>query len=314
MTQGGLAAAPREVEMHQDPTPLDQLALDLQELRSRAGDPSYAEIVARIAQQRRAAGAPASSRPGRTTVYDAFRTGRRRVDRGLVLEIVRALGADEAEVASWSRRCHEAVRPPAGRSPATTPTQELAPRGGARSVVLTLVLCLLANLLGRGLVDLLHLPLYLDMVGTVIAAVLLGPWWGAAVGASTNVLGTVISGPASLAFIPVNIVGALVWGYGVRHGWGRSAARFLALSMVVGVACTLVAAPIVLLVFGGYTFHAEDTLTRTVVGHVGHLGVAVFASNLITSLADKVISGFVGLAVVESLPRVDGHELESAPS
>lgn len=299
--------------MPQDPTPLDRLALDLQELRGRAGDPSYAEIVTRIGQQRRAAGAPTESRPGRTTVYDAFRTGRRRVDGALVLEIVRALGADEDEVEAWRQRCRDAVRPPDVPAPATTPTQELAPHGGARSVLLTLVLCLLANLLGRGVVDLLHLPLYLDMVGTVVAAVLLGPWWGAGVGAATNVLGSVISGPASLAFIPVNVVGALVWGYGVRHGWGRSAARFLVLSMAVGVACTLVAAPIVLLVFGGYTFlHAEDTLTRTIVGHVGHLGVAVFASNLITSLADKVISGFVGLAVVESLPRSDGRELEAA--
>lgn len=299
--------------MPQDPTPLDRLALDLQELRGRAGDPSYAEIVARIGQQRRAAGAPAESRPGRTTVYDAFRTGRRRVDAALVLEIVRALGVDDEEVEAWRKRCRDAVRPPGAPTPATTPTQELASERGAGFVVLSLVLCLLGNLLGRGLVDLLHLPLYLDMVGTAVAAVLLGPWWGAGVGAATNVLGSVISGPVSLAFIPVNIVGALVWGYGVRHGWGRSAARFLVLSMGVGVACTLVAAPIVLLVFGGYTLtHAEDSLTRTVVGHVGHLGVAVFVSNLITSLADKVISGFVGLAVVEGLPRADGHDLETA--
>ena len=304
--------------MQQDPTPLDRapldrLALDLQELRARAGDPSYAEIVARIGQQRRAAGAHASSRAGRTTVYDAFRTGRRRVDRGLVLEIVRALGADDDELAAWDRRCRDAVRPRDVPAPATTPTQELAPTVGAGSVLLTLALCLLANLLGRGLVDLLHLPLYLDMVGTVIAAVLLGPWWGAGVGASTNVLGSLISGPASLAFIPVNVAGALVWGYGVRHGWGRSAGRFLGLSATAGVACTLVAAPIVLFAFGGYTLHAEDTLTRTVVGHVGHLGVAVFASNLITSLADKVISGFIGLAVVESLPRDPRRHTNRAP-
>ena len=114
--------------------------------------------------------------------------------------------------------------------------------------------------------------------------------------------------------IPVNVVGALVWGYGVRHGWGRSAARFLALSTGVGLACTLVAAPIVLFVFGGYSLtHAEDTLTRTVVGLVGHLGLAVFASNLITSLADKVISGFIGLAVVESLPRAPERHPTPAP-
>jgi energy-coupling factor transport system substrate-specific component len=291
--------------MDQDPTPLDRVALDLQELRGRAGDPSYAEIVSRIGQQRRAAGAPGDSRPGRTTVYDAFRTGRRRIDRGLVLEIVRALGADDAEVAAWDQRCRDAVRPPGDPTPATSPSQQLAPGDGARSLVLTLVCCLLANLLGHVLVDLLRLPLYLDMVGTLVAAVLLGPWWGAAVGAGTNVLGSFLVGPASLLFTPVNIVGALIWGYGVRHGWGRSAARFLALSATVGLACTLLAAPIVLLVFGGYVLRAEDAVTSTVLGYVDHLGLAVFVSNGITSLADKVITGFVGLAVLESLARAD---------
>lgn len=63
-------------------------------------------------------------------------------------------------------------------------------------------------------------------------------------------------------------------------------ARFLALSTGVGAACTLVAAPIVL---------------------------AVFLSNLITSLADKVISGFIGLAVVESLPRAPQGHPDPAP-
>lgn len=295
-------------------TPMDRLALDLQAMRAEAGAPSYAEIVLRIGRQRRAAGV--DTRPGRTTVYDAFRTGRRRIDRDLVLEIVRSLGGDDADVAAWDQRCREAVRsmdgPPARSVPGavTTPSQQLGHVSGARRVTLVLLLSLVANLLGRGLVDALDLPLYLDMIGTVVVAVLLGPWWGAGVGASTNVLGSLISGPASLAFIPVNVVGALVWGYGVRHGWGRSSARFLVLSAGAGVACTLVAAPILLLVFGGYGLHAEDALTRTVVGLVGHLGVAVFVSNLLTSLFDKVVSGFVGLAVVESLPRADRAGLE----
>lgn len=287
--------------MQADSGKLDQLALDLQELRRQAGNPSYAEIVARIGRQRRADGAPAGSRPGRTTVYDAFRTGRRRVDPDLVVEIVRALGADDAEAARWAARCHEARDV---EEPTSAPGEEpAAPESEGRHfpVAVVLLLCVLANLAGRGLVELLQLPLHLDMVGTVVAAVLLGPWWGALAGAGTNVAGAAISGPESLAFVPVNVVGALVWGYGVRHGWGRSVGRFFVLSAGAGVACTLVAAPIVLLVFGGYTLHAQDALTLTVLGLVHHLGLAVFVANLITSLADKVVTGFIGLAVVDSL-------------
>jgi len=44
------------------------------------------------------------------TIYDAFRDGRKRVDAALVLDIVRALGADDAEVAVWGGWCSALAR------------------------------------------------------------------------------------------------------------------------------------------------------------------------------------------------------------
>ncbi|MGB9034947.1 MAG: hypothetical protein WCC45_10560, partial [Paeniglutamicibacter sp.] len=63
----------------------DEIAQDLQQLRFAAGDVSYAEIVRRIAAHRERNGVDAgNARPARTTVYDAFRTGRTRVNPHLV--------------------------------------------------------------------------------------------------------------------------------------------------------------------------------------------------------------------------------------
>src|SRR4051794_25811352 len=63
----------------------DEIAQDLKQLRFAAGDVSYAEIVRRIAVHRERNGVDAgNSRPARTTVYDAFRTGRTRVNPQLV--------------------------------------------------------------------------------------------------------------------------------------------------------------------------------------------------------------------------------------
>ena len=42
------------------------------------------------------------------------------------------------------------------------------------------------NLLGFWLVATLGIPLYLDMLGTAIVAMVLGPWAGVAVGIATN--------------------------------------------------------------------------------------------------------------------------------
>lgn len=88
---------------------LDDVALALRSLRQDAGLPSYAEIARRIGVNRAARGVPPSEqRPARATVYDCFRTERRRLDIDLVIEIVRALGADDAEAARWAQLCRVA--------------------------------------------------------------------------------------------------------------------------------------------------------------------------------------------------------------
>jgi energy-coupling factor transport system substrate-specific component len=288
------------------PESLDELALDLQELRRQAGNPSYSDIALAVCRVRVGRGvSPDEARPGRTTVYDAFRTGRSRLDLDLVLDIVRALGAEEPQVAAWRQRCLQAlpgakVREPdpaplpAGRAPAR---EGRGPgRAGAAAI---LVGCVALNLLGRVVVDGLQIPLYLDMVGTAVAAVVLGPWRGAGVGVATNVLGVLSSGLVSLPFALVNVVGALVWGYGFRSfGGGRRPARFLALNIVVAVSCTVVAVPIVVLV-GGYTGNGADSVMARVESAGHGLVLAVLSVNLLTSVADKLIAGFVALAALD---------------
>lgn len=78
------------------------LAEGLQRLRRSNGNPSFTTLVDRIAAVRESRGvSSAESRPGRVTVYDCFRPDRRRVDVELVVDIVRALGADDVAVKHW---------------------------------------------------------------------------------------------------------------------------------------------------------------------------------------------------------------------
>lgn len=253
-----------------------------------AGEPSYAEIARRIAEQRELAGLPShAARVARTTVYDVFRTGRTRLNVDLVREVVRALDGDGRLVDSW-------LEDPAPAAP--------EPEAGSSLVLLLMAACVLVNFGGRVAVDLLGLPVYLDMAGTAVAAIALGPWRGAAVGATTNLLGTFSSGPDSIPFALVNVVGALIWGYGVRHGLGRTLPRFLALNALVALACSVVAVPVLLVLLGGSTGHGEDAITSTFVELSAAATVATGLSNLLVSLGDKLISGFVALVVVSMLP------------
>ncbi len=178
----------------------------------------------------------------------------------------------------------------------------------ANRIPLTLVVALVPaaaalNIVGSTINTALKLPIFLDMIGTCVAAIVLGPWWGALVGVITNVGGSLINGPIGIPFALANVAGALVWGYGVRSwGMGRNNVTFFILNIIVSLAVTAAAAPIVIFVFGGATGHSSDALTAAFAQAGQDLMTSVFASNVIVSLADKIIAGYVALAIINALP------------
>lgn len=166
------------------------------------------------------------------------------------------------------------------------------------------------NIVGGYINGALKLPTFLDMIGTAVIAITIGPWWGALAGALTNTIGGFIGSPISLPFAACNVIGALVWGYGVRWGMGKSMIRYFILSLICALAVTLMAVPIYVFVFGGATGHFADMMTAAFVGMGSRLIYAVFSSNIIVSLADKIISSFLALAIIEALPPMLTSHLE----
>ncbi len=185
----------------------------------------------------------------------------------------------------------------------------VAKKKGSSRIPLTYVVALVPvaaalNIVGGQINTVLKLPTFLDMIGTAVVAIVLGPWWGALVGAITNIVASFISGPIGLPFAVVNVAGALVWGYGVRNlMMGKSFPLYFVLNLIVALVCTLFAVPIYVFIFGGATGHFSDMMTAAFLAAGQNLITSVFSSNIIVSLADKVISGFVALAIIEALPK-----------
>jgi energy-coupling factor transport system substrate-specific component len=159
------------------------------------------------------------------------------------------------------------------------------------------------NIVGGYINTVLNLPIFLDMIGTMVTAVILGPWWGALVGAITNIVNSFISGPISLPFALCNVVGALVWGYANQWGWMKKQWSFFLTNVAVAFFVSLTAVPIYVFIFGGATGHFADVMTAAFLAMGQNLIVSVFSSNILVSLADKIISGYVGLAIIEALPE-----------
>ena len=166
------------------------------------------------------------------------------------------------------------------------------------------------NIVGSTINAALRLPTFLVMFGTAVVAMTLGPWRVALAGLITNKGIAIIRNPVSLPFALCNMVGALVWGYGIRWKMGKSFGRLLILSMFVGFFVSLTAVPIYVLVFGGATGHFGDMLTATFVAMGQRLWVSVFSSNILVSFTDKIISTFVALAILGALPKELTSHLE----
>jgi energy-coupling factor transport system substrate-specific component len=189
------------------------------------------------------------------------------------------------------------------------------PRAASARIPLSYVVALVPvgaalNVVGGTINTTLQLPTFLDMIGTAVVAIVLGPWWGALVGVMGNIGGAFFTGPVGIPFAIVNVAGALVWGYGVRSlGMGRSAPSFFLLNVLVALVTTAVAAPIVVFLFGGATGHTSDALTAAFAQAGQDLLAAAFASSIIVSLADKIISGFLALAIIDALPAELSRDL-----
>lgn len=275
---------------------LDDLANDLQRLRAEAGGVSYSELATRITRNRESRNmTPASARTPRSSVYDVFRLGRKRVSVELVEEIVRALGGDHDAITRWRARAI------AANAASTESIAGRSSRPAERAIIV--VLCIAAvgvNLIANFTVSSLNLLLYLDMLGTAVASFAFGPWVGAAVGFSTTLANNAMKADfTEWGFSLVQIVGAVLWGYGLRAWFGRGRIAFFALNVVVAVACSLVAVTVILVLLDGVsTLESAAELAESAQALGTSLAASVLSVNMLTSLADKLISGYLALVIV----------------
>lgn len=186
--------------------------------------------------------------------------------------------------------CYPAVHTTSSRS---FPTLALALI--PRAVALNLALGAVAGAL--------KLPVYLDSVGTILAAALAGPVAGMVTGALSNSVLGLLANPQMFAFIPVTLVIGALAGVGGWVGAFRSVPRALLAGIVIGVCAALASAPIVILLFGGVTPSGTGIVTvalRTVFGM--SLDRAATLAAFSTDVLDKPLSCALVALVLVRLP------------
>ncbi|QBH95167.1 ECF transporter S component [Limnobaculum zhutongyuii] len=172
----------------------------------------------------------------------------------------------------------------------------------SRTLVL-MVMSIAINMIGGQIVSMLKLPIFLDSIGTMLCALLAGPWAAMFTGLLTNLLWGLISGPIAAAFAPVAMVIGLVCGIMARIGWFRSLPKVIASGIVITLALTLIAVPIRTYLFGGATGSGADFF----VAYINAVGQNLVESVAITvigvNLIDKILTAIIAWLLVRGLPQ-----------
>lgn len=167
--------------------------------------------------------------------------------------------------------------------------------------ILVIPVAVAVNFVGGQLASLLKLPMYLDTIGTIFASMLCGPWVGAVAGGMTNVV-TGIANPVNFAFIPVNVIVGLTTGYMARKNMFSTLPKIAISVVLMAVISTVVAAPIVVLVYGGVTGGGTSLLTATAMAAGANIWAAFFGTEGIFTTLDRAISFLISWSVIKVIP------------
>jgi energy-coupling factor transport system substrate-specific component len=159
------------------------------------------------------------------------------------------------------------------------------------------------NLVIGQIVAALLLPVYLDSLGTMLVAALVGPRAAILTGLTAQVLAAVLSGNFIwLPFGLVQIVIAIYVSGAARVGALRRLSTALPAGLLLGFLAASVSAPIAFYVFGGATAGGVTAIT-TVLRAVGvPLHLAVYLSSYSTDLVDKTLSLALLCLILRNVP------------
>lgn len=160
------------------------------------------------------------------------------------------------------------------------------------------------NVVGANIALVLRLPIYLDSLGTVLAAMLLGPVYGTLPGILSGVISGCTSDIYSFYYLPVQIVLGILTGllYQKIRPNTKQIWRLFFMAFCISLPGTVVSSFITAAVFGGITSSGSSILVQLL--HTGGLSMtaSVCVVQAITDYLDRVVVLFCAVVLYAILP------------
>lgn len=162
-----------------------------------------------------------------------------------------------------------------------------------------IALAIVINIVGSYIALGFHLPIYLDSIGTIMTAILLGPFYGLFPG----VLSALITGMASdiyaLYYMPVGVVLGIVTGLIFQK---NKTNKLFVKAFCISVPASLISACITATIFGGITSSGSTMLVQLLAKTPLGLTLSCLIVQFFTDYFDRLLSLWLVFSVIKKLP------------
>ena len=161
-------------------------------------------------------------------------------------------------------------------------------------------ICIAINFVGAQIANALKLPMYLDVIGTIMMGAICGPVPGIVLGALSSLINS-IGAPASIAYIPATVAYGLLAGLFAKKGFFKSVPKLIVAGFVIALVGVAISTPITAFLYGGITGTGQSVIIMAMQAMGIGLVPATVISGFITEFADKLISAFIVFFVGKAL-------------
>ena len=161
-------------------------------------------------------------------------------------------------------------------------------------------ICLAINYVGAQIAIALKLPMYLDVIGSIMMGAICGPIPGVVLGALSSAINS-LSEPTAIAYSPVTVACGLVAGLLGKAGFMKQLWKSLIAGFVLAVAAVAISSPITAFLYGGISGTGNDVIVLGLQAAGMGLLPATLIATLITEFFDKLLSCWVVFFVVKAL-------------
>lgn len=161
---------------------------------------------------------------------------------------------------------------------------------------------IILNMVGSEVALILHLPIYLDSIGTFIIAAVLGPYYGMLPHLLSGILLGFTSDIYSLYYAPVGILLGMLTGFvwkkrNDQPWWVLHAALFIT------VPTSLLSAGITSIVFGGITSSGSTILIQLLAKTPLGLTLSCFLVQFFSDYIDRVFGLWLTAVLLKKVPK-----------